>query len=72
MHFIDCVVLYMKCSVFENMQDVIVYIAYVSPERSNIYNRREDKNGIKYIDNNIIIRIKKRISRCLLLFSGEF
>ena len=30
--FIDCVVLYMKCSMFRDMRDIIIYIASVSPE----------------------------------------
>jgi hypothetical protein len=34
------------------MQDVVFYIAYVSPEGSNIYNSRVEKNGIK---NDILI-----------------
>jgi len=70
-HFIDCVVLYMKCSVFEDMQDVIAYIAYVSPELSNIYNRREYKNGIIYIDNNIL-ELKSAYPDAYFYLAGDF
>ena len=49
----DCIVLYIKSAVFRSMNDMILYIAYVSPEGSTIYNNREDRNGIKSIDDNI-------------------
>ncbi len=49
----DCIVLYIKSSMYSSLKDIILYIAYVSPEGSPIYGRMNENNGITIIDSNI-------------------
>ena len=51
-HFKNCVVILFKGSNFDNMRDIILYFAYVSPEGSPIYANNYEKDGIKLIDDN--------------------
>ena len=47
--FADCLVMYMKCSLYESMTDVIFVTAYVSPAGSKIYDYMDENNGIKLL-----------------------
>ena len=67
----DCVVLHIKNSSISDVPDIIVYITYVSPEGSSIYESREYTCGIDYIDSNIF-HIKELFPQCLLYIAGDF
>ena len=49
----DCVVLHFKSSFFLDMQDRVIYFAYVSPQGSTIYNNSNEKNGIVLLESKI-------------------
>ena len=51
--FSDCVVLHFKSSGFLNMQDTVLYFAYVSPQGSTVYNNLTENNGIVLLESNI-------------------
>jgi len=69
-HFTDCIVLYVKASVFHLMNDIILYIAYVSPEGSSIYNDSSEKNGIVLLEENISY-LKSAFPECYLYLAGD-
>lgn len=69
--YLDCIVLYIKSSVFRSMRDIVLYIAYVSPEGSPIYNNRDELNGINYIDNNILT-LRHIYPDVYLYLAGDF
>jgi len=68
--FIDCIVLYLKVSCFNCPSDIILYIAYVSPEGSPIYEHRDDTNGITYIDEKLLL-LKNIYPDCMLYLAGD-
>ena len=49
----DCVVLHFKSSEFLNMQDTVLYFAYVSPQGSTNYDNLSENNGILLLESNI-------------------
>ena len=51
--FQDCIIFNFKSSMFLNMQDTIMYFAYVSPQGSSIYNNLNENNGIVLLESNI-------------------
>lgn len=51
-HLKDCVVLLFKFSSIYDMNDVIIYFTYISPEGSSIYNDLDDRNGINIMQRN--------------------
>ena len=51
--FNDCIVLHFKSSRFLNMQNTIMYFAYVSPQGSTIYKTLNENNGIVLLESNI-------------------
>lgn len=51
--FVDCVVLYCKLCMFHYMADMIMYITYISPEWSSIYNNLDENNGNSILEGNI-------------------
>lgn len=46
--FSNSVVLYLKCSMFKSMKDIILYVAYVSPEGSPIYIENVKRQMVYY------------------------
>ena len=52
-NFNDRVVLLFKGSIFQSMQDIILYFVYVSPQGSRIYDNLAENNGILLIENNL-------------------
>ena len=68
---LDCVVLQIKNSSISDVPDIIVYITYVSPEGSSIYESSDYTYGINYIDSNIF-QIKELFPQCLLYIAGDF
>lgn len=69
--FSNCVVLYMKCSMFKLMKDIILYVAHVSTEGSPMYGNFEESNGILVLENNIAA-IKQRFPDCYIYLAGDF
>ena len=51
--FQDCIIFNFKSSMFFNMQDTVMYFAYVSPQGSPIYNNLNENNGIVLLESNI-------------------
>ena len=51
--FQDCIIFNFKSSMFLNMQDNIMYFAYVSPQGSTIYNNLNENNGNVLLESNI-------------------
>lgn len=49
----DSVVLLFKSSCFLNMQDTVLYFAYVSPQGSTVYNDLTENNGLVLLEGNI-------------------
>ena len=49
----DCVVLHFKSSFFLDIQDTVMYFAYVSPQGVTIYNNSNEKNDIVLLESNI-------------------
>ena len=68
---LDAVVLLIKGSKFNGMKDIILYIAYVSPEGSSIYHNRQEVNGITLLEQNII-SLKLEYPDCYLYLAGDF
>ena len=46
------VMLFLKTSMFHEMQDMVIYFTYVSPERSVIYNGSDKKDGVIILEPN--------------------
>ena len=69
-YFCDCVVLLVRLSMLSNMNDLIMYFAYVSPEGSSIYSQRIENNGITGIQSNLEI-IVADYSDVSLLLAGD-
>ena len=67
--FLDCIVLFLKTSLYGLPNDIILYIAYVSPEGSSIY--RDENNGILLLENNLSL-IKNKYNECSLYLAGDF
>ena len=68
--FNDCVVLHIKTGVFDLMNDMILYIAYVSPEASPIYNNLHENNGIALINRNISY-LRDTYPDCYVYVAGD-
>ena len=68
--FDDSVVLYIKSGIFDLMQDMILYITYISPEGSTIYDKKEIKNGITALENNIAY-YRQKYPFCYLYIAGD-
>jgi len=48
---LDCVVLLFRTSQLFNIENIIFYVAYVSPKKSSLYDNLEEKDGIIKIQN---------------------
>ena len=69
-NFKDCFVFHFKGSLFDGMQDVILYFAYASPQGSRIYNNLDENNGILLIENNLN-EIKIEYPDCSFFLAGD-
>ena len=69
-NFKDCVVLLFKGSIFQSIQDIILYFAYVSPQGSRIYDNLPENNGILLIENNLN-EIKIEYPNCCFFLAGD-
>lgn len=65
----DSVVLYWKSSIFENVNDIILYVTYVSPEGSSLYNNLLNINGISILEENLSV-IKMQYPDCYIYLAG--
>ena len=69
--FKDCIILFIKSSIYTNMKDLIMYFAYVATEGSRIYNTLCENNGILLLESNLLL-IKEQYPNCYLYLAGDF
>ena len=68
--FTDSVVLLLNASRFDVKKDIILLIAYISPEGSPIYRNKDECNGILLLENKLA-QIKDDYPECLLYLAGD-
>ena len=61
---------YWKSSIFENVNDIILYVTYVSPEGSSLYNNLLNINGISILEENVSV-IKMQYPDCYIYLAGD-
>lgn len=71
-HLKDCVVLLFILSLISHYDDIIMFLTYISPQRSGIYNESNNGcNGISLMQENIE-QIKSVYSNAMLFVAGAF
>lgn len=69
--FDDCIILILKGSPFNLINDVVLCFPYISPEGSSIYNDKDDTNGVELFE-DYLLKVILKYPDASHLIAGDF